>query len=192
MIARKSPQPLLGRLREGRLEIAEQGAAASLRPGRRRPEGAVLLHDSSFWRGLTRGSLGLAESYGRGGWDCDDLVSLVRIGAREMPRVDRLRRPLVPLLDLLSRVPRNTRAAARRHIAAHYDLGNALFELFLDDHDLFVCGVRGPRGHPARSSAGQARPGLPQARADPEGPRGGDRHGLGLVRAARGGRTAAG
>jgi hypothetical protein len=29
-----------------------------------------------------------------------------------MPRLDRLRRPLVPALDLLSRVPRNTRDAA--------------------------------------------------------------------------------
>jgi cyclopropane-fatty-acyl-phospholipid synthase len=30
-------------------------------------------------------------------------------------------------------VPRNNRRRARRHIAAHYDLGNDLFELFLDE-----------------------------------------------------------
>jgi len=30
-------------------------------------------------------------------------------------------------------VPRNSRLRARRHIAAHYDLGDHLFELFLDD-----------------------------------------------------------
>jgi cyclopropane-fatty-acyl-phospholipid synthase len=142
MITRNAATALLRRLREGRLEIAEAGgrrhvfgpSAASLRA-------SLLLHDSSFWSGLTRGSLGLAQSYARGGWDCDDLVALVRMGAREMPRVDRLRRPLVPLLDLLSRVPRNTRAAARRHIAAHYDLGNPLFELFLDDTMTYSCAV---------------------------------------------------
>jgi cyclopropane-fatty-acyl-phospholipid synthase len=142
MITRNVATALLRRLREGRLEIAEAGgprhvfgpSAASLRA-------SLLLHDSSFWSGLTQGSLGLAQSYARGGWDCDDLVTLVRMGAREMPRVDRLRRPIVPLLDLLSRVPRNTRAAARRHIAAHYDLGNPLFELFLDDTMTYSCAV---------------------------------------------------
>jgi cyclopropane-fatty-acyl-phospholipid synthase len=142
MITRNVATALLRRLREGRLEIAEAG-------GRRHafgPSGSPLraslqLHDSSFWRGLTRGSLGLAESYAREGWDCDDLVSLARMGAREMPRVDRLRRPFVPLLDLVSRVPRNTRTAARRHIAAHYDLGNPLFELFLDDTMTYSCAL---------------------------------------------------
>ena len=142
MVTRNAATALLGRLREGRLEIAEAG-------GRRRAFGpadaslsaSVRLHDSSFWSGLTRGSLGLAETYADGHWDCDDLVSLVRIGAREMPRLDRLRRPFVSLLDLLSRVPRNTRDAAPRHIAAHYDLGNDLFELFLDDTMTYSCAI---------------------------------------------------
>ena len=91
------------------------------------------MNGPGFWRSLLRGSLGLAESYAEGVWDCDDLVTLVRIGAREMPRLDRLRRPLAPLAALASRVPRNTRERAPRHIAAHYDLGNELFSLFLDE-----------------------------------------------------------
>jgi Mycolic acid cyclopropane synthetase len=102
---------------------------------------SIRLHDSSLWSALTRGSLGLAETYADGRWDCDDLVSLVRIGAREMPRLDRLRRPLAPALDLLSRVPRNTRDAAPGHIAAHYDLGNGLFELFLDETMTYSCAI---------------------------------------------------
>jgi cyclopropane-fatty-acyl-phospholipid synthase len=43
--------------------------------------------------------------------------------------------------SLLSRVPRNTRAGARRHIAAHYDLGNDLFRLFLDETMTYSCAV---------------------------------------------------
>jgi mycolic acid cyclopropane synthetase len=58
-----------------------------------------------------------------------------------MPCLDRLRRPLVPALDLLSRVPRNTSDAAPGHIAAHYDLGNGLFELFLDDTMRYSCAI---------------------------------------------------
>ena len=142
MVPRNVATALLGRLREGRLEIAEAGGRRlAFGPADSSLRASVRLHDSSFWGGLTRGSLGLAESYADGRWDCDDLVSLVRIGAREMPRLDRLRRPFVPLLDLLSRVPRNTRDAAPRHIEAHYDLGNGLFGLFLDNTMTYSCAI---------------------------------------------------
>jgi cyclopropane-fatty-acyl-phospholipid synthase len=141
MLARAVSTTLLGRLREGRLEIAE---------GRRRhrfgPAGASLsatigLNDAAFWSALPRGSRALGETYARGSWDCDDLVALVRMAAREMPRVDRYRRPVAPLMAALSRVPHNTRPAARRHIAAHYDLGNELFGLFLDDSLTYSCAL---------------------------------------------------
>jgi cyclopropane-fatty-acyl-phospholipid synthase len=142
MVTRNVANALLGRLREGRLELAEPGGRRhAFGPPDSSLRASVRLHDSSFWTGLTRGSLGLAETYADGGWECDDLVSLVRIGAREMPRLDRVRRPFVPLLDLLSRVPRNTRDAAPGHIAAHYDLGNGLFELFLDDTMTYSCAI---------------------------------------------------
>ena len=142
MVTRNVANALLGRLREGRLELAEPGGRwYAFGPPDSSLKASVRLHDSSFWTGLTRGSLGLAETYADGGWECDDLVSLVRIGAREMPRLDRVRRPFVPLLDLLSRVPRNTHDAAPGHIAAHYDLGNGLFELFLDDTMTYSCAI---------------------------------------------------
>jgi cyclopropane-fatty-acyl-phospholipid synthase len=142
VLTRPLATTLLGRLREGRLEIAEKdGRRHAFGPASAPLRASIRLRDESFWGGLTRGSLGLAESYAVGGWDCADLVSLVRIGAREMPRVDRLRRPFVPLLDRLSRVPRNTLEGARRHIAAHYDIGNSLFELFLDETMTYSCAI---------------------------------------------------
>ena len=141
MLTRSLSTTLLDRLREGRLEIAEAGRRHEFGPADSPLRASVRLHDSSFWAALPRGSRSLAASYADGSWDCDDLVSLVRMGARAMPRVDRYRRPLVPLLDLLSRVPRNTRAAARRHVSAHYDLGNDLFGLFLDPTLTYSCGL---------------------------------------------------
>src|SRR5262249_51590093 len=74
-----------------------------------------------------------------GAWDCDDLVSLVRIGAREVPRLDPLRRVLLPLRRLLERVPRNTLIASPRHVRAHYDLGHDLFAAFLDETMTYSC-----------------------------------------------------
>jgi cyclopropane-fatty-acyl-phospholipid synthase len=141
MFARFASSLLLGRLREGRLEIVEGGRRRGFGPPAAPLAATIRVHDPSFWRALLGGSRRLADAYGAGAWDSDDLVTLVRIGAREMPRLDRWRRPLAPLRTLLSRVPRNTRDGARRHVAAHYDLGNDLFRLFLDESMTYSCAV---------------------------------------------------
>jgi cyclopropane-fatty-acyl-phospholipid synthase len=141
MIARFASSLLLRRLREGRLEVVEGSRRTCFGPPDAQLVATVRVHDASFWRALLRGSRALAEAYGAGAWDSGDLVALVRIAAREMPRLDRWRRPLTPLRNLLSRAPRNTRAGARRHIAAHYDLGNELFRLFLDETMTYSCAV---------------------------------------------------
>jgi cyclopropane-fatty-acyl-phospholipid synthase len=99
----------------------------------------VRLHDKGFLDAMPRGSLALADAYADGRWDSDDLVSLVRIGARELPRLDPLRRRFAPLRNALTRIPRNTRDGARRHIAAHYDLGNEMFRVFLDETMTYSC-----------------------------------------------------
>jgi cyclopropane-fatty-acyl-phospholipid synthase len=79
-------------------------------------------------------------------WEVDDLLALCRMGARDVGRADRLRRRAAPLLRPIQRLAsagaRNTRRGARRNIAAHYDLGNDLFELFLDrDLMVYSCGL---------------------------------------------------
>jgi cyclopropane-fatty-acyl-phospholipid synthase len=141
MFARFASSLLLGRLREGRVEIVEGDTRRSFGPSAAPLTARLRVHDPSFWRALLSGSRRLAGAYGAGAWDSDDLVTLVRIAAREMPRVDRWRRPLAPLWGVLSRVPRNTRDGARRHVAAHYDVGNELFRLFLDESMTYSCAV---------------------------------------------------
>lgn len=141
MIARALVTAALERLREGWLEIVENGRRRGFGTPSAGLHATISVHDPAFWRAAPRGSLRIAESYASGAWDCDDLVSLVRIGAREMPRFDRLRAPFTPLRRAFSGVPRNTRENARRHIAAHYDLGNDLFRLFLDESMTYSCAV---------------------------------------------------
>jgi cyclopropane-fatty-acyl-phospholipid synthase len=131
-------------IRRGRIEIVypRSSRRGGLGPADSSLRATVTVHDpAAFWRGVGRGSRGIASAYAGGAWDCDDLVTLVRILAREGPRLDRLRRPVAPIRNALTRVPRNTRRRARRHIAAHYDLGNELFELFLDETMTYSCGV---------------------------------------------------
>jgi cyclopropane-fatty-acyl-phospholipid synthase len=139
MLAPHFSRALLGRLREGRVRLVEGRRSQAFGPSGAPLEATVRLHDKGFLHAMPRGSLALADAYADGRWDSDDLVSLVRIGARELPRLDRFRRLLAPLHNALTRIPRNTRDGARRHIAAHYDLGNEMFRLFLDETMTYSC-----------------------------------------------------
>jgi cyclopropane-fatty-acyl-phospholipid synthase len=93
------------------------------------------LHDDGVWAAMLRGSLGIGETYADGRWSSPDLVALVALGARNMPALDRARsrvRHLMTPVQGARNGARNTVARARRQIAAHYDLSNDLFGLFLD------------------------------------------------------------
>jgi cyclopropane-fatty-acyl-phospholipid synthase len=135
---------VLGRIESGRLEVLEGGRRRGFGPSDSELGATITVRSPRFWRAFLRGSAGLARSYRDGEWECDDLVSLVRIGAREMPRLDRLRRPLNQFHRAYSRVAPNTRDRARRHVAAHYDLGDELFEAFLDGTMTYSCALFDP------------------------------------------------
>ncbi|MDN5939792.1 MAG: cyclopropane-fatty-acyl-phospholipid synthase family protein [Salinisphaera sp.] len=91
-----------------------------------------------FWRQLALGGgSGVGGSYIEGDWDCDDLTGLLRLMLRNRSALGRVEagaaRAGAWLLRQWHARNRNTRAGSARNIAAHYDLGNELFRLFLDD-----------------------------------------------------------
>ena len=131
---------LLATLNESRLTLTdalgsnELGDDAGGDPLRAR----VRVHDPAFWRRVaTHGSVGAGEAYIDGQWDCDDLVALVRMLVRNRDHLDAMDTGLARVGGLALRawaaLRRNTHAGSRRNIAAHYDLGNAFFGLFLSD-----------------------------------------------------------
>jgi cyclopropane-fatty-acyl-phospholipid synthase len=138
-VARRVVLGAVSRVRSGRMELVEHGRTLSFGPADSDLQVRMEVRDPRAWRAFLGGSNGLAEAYLQGWWECDDLVELVRIGARELPRLDPIRRALLPAKRLIARVPRNTIGAARRHIAAHYDLGNDLFATFLDESMTYSC-----------------------------------------------------
>jgi cyclopropane-fatty-acyl-phospholipid synthase len=123
---------VLARMREGSLTVVEDGRRTEL--GRGAPHATVDVHSPRFWRALLRGSRGLAEAYADGQWDSPDLTALIRLAARNAAQLDAPRRRLSPLREPYQRLRavRNTPRRSREDIAAHYDLGNELFELMLD------------------------------------------------------------
>jgi cyclopropane-fatty-acyl-phospholipid synthase len=134
-VARGIVLGLLERLRSGQLTVVEGERRLVL--GHGSPQATVHVRSPRLWPRLLHGSRGMAEAYMQGFWESPDLTAVVRVAARNASSLDEWRRRLAP-----ARVPlqaarglrtRNTHARSRRGIAAHYDLGNELFALMLDD-----------------------------------------------------------
>ncbi|MBW4077202.1 MAG: class I SAM-dependent methyltransferase [Acidobacteria bacterium] len=96
----------------------------------------LTVNDASFWpRVLTGGSSGLGESYFLGEWDSKDLTALLELLTKNLDRINRLSRIVAPVTALTKRSLRRftpSRDGDRENIAAHYDVGNEFFGLFLD------------------------------------------------------------
>ena len=134
---------LVAQIRVGSLTIVEGDASRTFGSGP--PAATIHVHDPSFWRMLMRGSRGLAESYAQRMWESPDLVAVIRLAARNAVLIDRVRGITAPLWKPRQRVRetlrRRTRQRSRRDIAAHYDLGNALFERMLDETMMYSCAL---------------------------------------------------
>jgi cyclopropane-fatty-acyl-phospholipid synthase len=137
-LARRLVLKQLGSLRTGSLQLIEGefsitfGEATDAELCAR-----IEVIDGSFYSDIAfGGSVGAGEAYMRGAWQCDDLVSLVRILLRNRDVLDNMERGTARFTRSLQRffhwINRNTREGARRNIAAHYDLGNEFFALWLD------------------------------------------------------------
>jgi cyclopropane-fatty-acyl-phospholipid synthase len=134
-VARGVALGALAHLRSGQLTVVEGEHRQVL--GHGSPHAMVQVRSPLLWPRLLHGSRGLAEAYAQGFWESPDLTAVVRVAARNARSLDEWRRRLAP-----ARVPlqaarglhtRNTHARSRRGIAAHYDLGNELFALMLDE-----------------------------------------------------------
>lgn len=107
------------------------------------PEVSMRIDD---WRLLDRiarsPKLALGESYQAGEWRSDDLVPLLELLLRNAARGGERQRWWRRFAEARPRVNRRAGLlAARRNIARHYDLGNDLFRLFLDETMTYSCAL---------------------------------------------------
>jgi cyclopropane-fatty-acyl-phospholipid synthase len=134
-------------IEDGHITIVDHGICYPFgRGGRTGLAADVQVHDTRFYRHLALGgNLGGAEAYIRGHWDCDDLVSLVRILCRNPVVAEKSdsgwARLVAPFHRLAHLARRNTVRGSRRNIAAHYDLSNTFFAHFLDETMAYSCGI---------------------------------------------------
>lgn len=134
----------LGKLEHGSITV--QHGSAEYRYGSGQPAATVRVHNAAFYRRLTLGgTVGAAESYMDGDWDCDDLVALVRVltvSGKALTLLNGGASALSRAFNLVDHLTRhNSRSGSRRNIEAHYDLSNAFFETFLDSRMMYSSAV---------------------------------------------------
>lgn len=98
----------------------------------------IRVHDRAAARRITlHGDTGAGESYMDGQWSSPDLAALLSLAALNFEALKLADGPLHRITQLprtlLHRSRRNTVSGSRRNIAAHYDLGNDFYRLFLDE-----------------------------------------------------------
>lgn len=103
--------------------------------------GDILVKDRAFYGRLLReASIGLGESYMDGWWECEELdlfiEKLLRIDIKKKIEGS-FRLKLLTLQALVT----NMQSRARAKIVAekHYDLGNDLYEVMLDERMVYTC-----------------------------------------------------
>jgi cyclopropane-fatty-acyl-phospholipid synthase len=97
----------------------------------------IYVHDSRFYGEIAfGGSIGAGEAFMLGYWTADNLTDVIRLMCRNQSVMDTLEGGYQwltkPFLQILHWLNSNTTEGSRKNIAAHYDLGNDMFALFLD------------------------------------------------------------
>lgn len=106
----------------------------------------ITLHNENFYTDVAfQGSVGAAESYIAGDWDCDSLTQLIQVFVRNRNLMDEMEGGSAGLKNALLKIGhffnKNTLQGSRKNIAGHYDLGNELFEQFLDSKMMYSSAI---------------------------------------------------
>ncbi len=136
----------LAKLQQGCIELVEDHDKQLLGDPQADLRVTLTIVDPAFYQKLVLGgSVGAGESYIEGHWRTDNLTALVRIFARNMTLLDQLEsgwaRISKPALKLLNWRNRNSKAQSKKNISAHYDLGNSMYQLFLDQSMMYSSAI---------------------------------------------------
>jgi len=155
--AERAVERLLARITIGSVSVTLPGgrvlSAKGELPG---PSAHLTLNRMRMLRRLAwGGDIGFAESYIDGDCDSPDLAALVELALRN-ERAGELGLDAGPIRRAINRaihvLRANTRRGSRRNIAAHYDLGNDFYRLWLDDSMTYSAGMFASPDQPLRDA----------------------------------------
>jgi cyclopropane-fatty-acyl-phospholipid synthase len=145
-IARRMVTSRLRRIEAGQIVVSEGGQHTTF--GQLTNDlpltAQIRVNDPGFWSDIAfGGSIGAGEAYMSGSWSCNELTDLLQVLVRNRDVLEEMDRGLSwlswPVQKVLHVLNRNTRKGSRRNIAAHYDLGNDFYALWLDRKMMYSC-----------------------------------------------------
>lgn len=107
---------------------------------------SITVYEPSFYSDVIfGGTVGSGEAYMARSWDCQQLTNLVRIILRNEHVLNSIDggfgKLMLPLHKAFHILHRNTLYGSRKNIGVHYDLGNDMFERFLDPTMMYSSGI---------------------------------------------------
>jgi cyclopropane-fatty-acyl-phospholipid synthase len=127
----------LNNLKIGRLILLEGSETYCFGDKEHALHAVIHVHDARFYGEIAfGGSIGAGEAYMLGYWTADNLTNVIRLMCINQSVMDTLEGGYQwltkPIMRVLHWLNSNTTEGSRKNIAAHYDLGNDMFQLFLD------------------------------------------------------------
>ncbi|MGH1486335.1 MAG: class I SAM-dependent methyltransferase [Cellvibrionaceae bacterium] len=105
----------------------------------------IVHHDSVYRDVLFNGTVGSGEAYMKGSWESPNLTNVIRLMCKNMEMLHKINQGWSKInskvAGVLHRLKPNSKENAKLHIAAHYDLGNDLFSLFLDPTMMYSAAI---------------------------------------------------
>ena len=132
-------------IRHGQLTLLETDQSTTFGE-HNSPVTEIIIHNPRCYRRLALGgAIGAAESFIDRDWSTPDLVSVIRLFAKNEIYLRQINHGLARVKQwyywILSRLHPNSKKGSRKNISAHYDLGNEFFRLFLDSSMTYSCGI---------------------------------------------------
>ena len=147
-VARDLILRLFRNIRVGTLTIRDGGEVYTLGndSSPNAPHADITVHNPrAYFRVLSGGSIASGEAYIDGDWSSRDLTEVTRLFSANMETLTAMQGKRSWLMRIALKLAhlanRNTVGGSRKNIAAHYDLGNDFFALFLDPTMMYSSAV---------------------------------------------------
>ncbi len=127
----------LRQLKDAQLVLVEDDETSCFGDPNASLKAQIVILDTGFYKDIIlNGSIGAAEAFLDSKWDSPDLTKVIQVIARHSNKLDDLERKIQYITKfkklLLRRKNVNSEQGSKRNILAHYDIGNDLYERFLD------------------------------------------------------------
>lgn len=145
-MAKKLIISFLSNMQHGSLTFEEGSEQFHLGNLKAKLHGKIVIHDTrGYSKILLGGSIGAGEAYTQGLWSSPDLTKVIQVLAREQATLDKLEKRFARFMALPSwiyhKARKNTQSGSKKNILQHYDLGNEMYQQFLDKEMLYSSAI---------------------------------------------------